>query len=130
MRGQVRLRQRAVVGLGLHLEIAVVDWQGRLARVTGNAADCGQQVGKFMHGYNVVKNGREWHRMIPESKMDTVIDWDRIDTVWLDLDGTVLDLHFDVRFWHEHLPARYAQTHGIERALAEQRLAPLFADTA
>ncbi|HLQ86116.1 MAG TPA: HAD-IA family hydrolase [Salinisphaeraceae bacterium] len=62
--------------------------------------------------------------------MDTVIDWDRIDTVWLDLDGTVLDLHFDVRFWHEHLPARYAQTHGIERALAEQRLAPLFADTA
>ena len=36
------------------------------------------------------------------------IDWQRIDTVLLDMDGTLLDLHFDNFFWMEHLPKRYA----------------------
>ena len=30
--------------------------------------------------------------------------WDRIDTVLLDLDGTLLDLAFDNHFWLEHVP--------------------------
>lgn len=68
--------------------------------------------------------------MIPESATEPAVDWQRIDTVWLDLDGTVLDLHFDERFWHEHLPQRYAQAHGIDRASADRQLAPLFADNA
>ncbi len=48
-------------------------------------------------------------------------DWDRIDTVLLDMDGTLLDLHFDAHFWHEHLPARYADIHQmtVEQAKAE-----------
>jgi putative hydrolase of the HAD superfamily len=36
------------------------------------------------------------------------IDWQNIDTVLLDMDGTLLDLHFDNFFWLEHLPKRYA----------------------
>jgi len=36
------------------------------------------------------------------------IDWQSIDTVLLDMDGTLLDLHFDNFFWLEHLPKRYA----------------------
>ena len=36
------------------------------------------------------------------------IDWQSIDTVLLDMDGTLLDLHFDNFFWMEHLPKRYA----------------------
>lgn len=51
-----------------------------------------------------------------------MIDWDRIDTVILDMDGTVLDLHFDNRFWLQHLPEVYARHKGIPR---EQGLADL-----
>ena len=35
--------------------------------------------------------------------------WDDIQTVFLDMDGTLLDLHFDNHFWLEHLPQRLAQ---------------------
>lgn len=41
-----------------------------------------------------------------------MIDWSAIDTVLLDMDGTLLDLHFDNHFWMQHLPARYAEQHG------------------
>lgn len=51
------------------------------------------------------------------------IPWSRIDTVLLDMDGTLLDLHFDNYFWTQHLPQRYAdardipleQAHGLLR---------------
>ncbi|AHL77346.1 haloacid dehalogenase [Stutzerimonas stutzeri] len=52
--------------------------------------------------------------------------WSDIDTVLLDMDGTLLDLHFDNHFWLECLPQRYAELHGISRAMAELELAPLF----
>jgi len=50
-----------------------------------------------------------------------MIDWNAVDTVFLDMDGTVLDLHFDIPFWREHLPLRYAAARGLplERARAE-----------
>ncbi len=35
------------------------------------------------------------------------LDWNSIDTVFLDMDGTLLDLHYDTHFWTEHLPKRY-----------------------
>lgn len=38
-----------------------------------------------------------------------MLDWTLIDTVLLDMDGTLLDLNFDNYFWLEYLPARYAQ---------------------
>lgn len=38
--------------------------------------------------------------------------WDKIDTVLLDMDGTLLDLHFDNHFWLEHIPARLSQRSG------------------
>jgi HAD superfamily hydrolase (TIGR01509 family) len=37
------------------------------------------------------------------------LDWDSIDTVLLDMDGTLLDLHFDYYFWTQHLPEIYNQ---------------------
>jgi 5'-nucleotidase len=40
------------------------------------------------------------------------LPWADIDTVLLDMDGTLLDLHFDNHFWQTHLPRRYAQIHG------------------
>ncbi len=38
-----------------------------------------------------------------------MVDWSQIDTVLLDMDGTLLDLSFDNFFWREHLPVVYAQ---------------------
>ncbi|MCY1266190.1 GMP/IMP nucleotidase YrfG [compost metagenome] len=58
------------------------------------------------------------------------LPWSEIDTVLLDMDGTLLDLHFDNHFWLEHLPQRYAEHHGISRALADAELEPLFRDHA
>lgn len=54
------------------------------------------------------------------------LPWHQIDTVLLDMDGTLLDLHFDNHFWLEHLPNRYAQLNGISRAAADEKLLPLF----
>lgn len=36
-----------------------------------------------------------------------------IDTLLLDMDGTLLDLRFDNHFWVEHLPLRYGDIHGL-----------------
>jgi 5'-nucleotidase len=54
--------------------------------------------------------------------MPTLIDWNRIDTVLLDMDGTLLDLYFDNHFWLHHLPAVYARERGISAASAHQEL--------
>lgn len=51
-----------------------------------------------------------------------MIDWHTIDTVLLDMDGTLLDLHFDNYFWLTHLPMRYAEFHGIDIEEAKQFL--------
>ena len=47
-----------------------------------------------------------------------LINWNEIDTVLLDMDGTLLDLHFDNHFWQTHLPKRYAETHGLDQESA------------
>jgi FMN phosphatase YigB (HAD superfamily) len=36
--------------------------------------------------------------------MNNYLDWQEIKTVFLDLDGTLLDLHFDNHFWLEYVP--------------------------
>ena len=42
-----------------------------------------------------------------------IIDFDSLETIMLDMDGTVLDLHFDNEFWLNHLPQKYALKEGI-----------------
>ncbi|MCP1442219.1 putative hydrolase of the HAD superfamily [Pseudomonas sp. GGS8] len=56
----------------------------------------------------------------------SLLPWRDIDTVLLDMDGTLLDLHYDNHFWLEHLPKRYAELHGVSLAMAELELQPLF----
>jgi putative hydrolase of the HAD superfamily len=51
-----------------------------------------------------------------------MINWPQIDTVFLDMDGTLLDLHFDNHFWLEHMPRRYAEYHGLAPETARARL--------
>jgi putative hydrolase of the HAD superfamily len=55
-----------------------------------------------------------------------MIDWNGVDTVLLDMDGTLLDLHFDNHFWQEHVPVRYAQRHGLPYAEARGLLADFY----
>ena len=51
-----------------------------------------------------------------------MIDWSRIDTVFLDMDGTLLDLCFDSYFWHRHVPRRFAEVRGLEFVQAQADL--------
>jgi putative hydrolase of the HAD superfamily len=51
-----------------------------------------------------------------------MLDWPRIDTVLLDMDGTLLDLHYDNHFWLEHVPRRYSEHHGLSLDVARAEL--------
>jgi 5'-nucleotidase len=53
-------------------------------------------------------------------------DWAHIDTVLLDLDGTLLDLAFDNHFWLEIVPAAYAAARSTSIEAARAEIAPLF----
>jgi len=55
-----------------------------------------------------------------------MIDWKKINTVLLDMDGTLLDLNFDNHFWKEFVPLKYAEKHGISISTAKQQLEPQF----
>ncbi|GAA3965892.1 GMP/IMP nucleotidase [Allohahella marinimesophila] len=52
-------------------------------------------------------------------------DWSEIETVLLDMDGTLLDLNYDNHFWMEHLPLRYAQIHQQEPTEARRHVTAL-----
>jgi len=53
-------------------------------------------------------------------------DWAHIDTVLLDLDGTLLDLAYDNHFWLEIVPAAYAAARMTTLEAARTEIAPLF----
>ena len=60
------------------------------------------------------------------SNLKMQINWHDIDTVLLDMDGTLLDRHFDDHFWLEHVPARWAARNGKDLAFAREHLYALF----
>ncbi|MDG1752903.1 MAG: GMP/IMP nucleotidase [Thalassotalea sp.] len=51
-----------------------------------------------------------------------MLDWSKISTVLLDMDGTILDLHFDNHFWLYHLPQRYSESANLTLTQAKQKL--------
>jgi putative hydrolase of the HAD superfamily len=54
------------------------------------------------------------------------LDWDRIDHVLLDMDGTLLDRHFDNFFFEEELPRRYAALQGLTFEESRDRLMAMY----
>ncbi|MBA6263947.1 GMP/IMP nucleotidase [Colwellia sp. Bg11-12] len=52
-----------------------------------------------------------------------MLNWSKISTVLLDMDGTILDLHFDNHFWLHHLPLRYSESAKISLEQAKENLA-------
>jgi len=56
------------------------------------------------------------------STLHTRPDWNNIKTVLLDMDGTLLDLHFDNYFWLHYVPECYAKKNNIDFDSAYQQL--------
>jgi len=55
-----------------------------------------------------------------------MIEWEKIDTVMLDMDGTLLDLNFDNHFWLELIPLRFAEKNNLSIEQARLQLIPQF----
>ena len=51
-----------------------------------------------------------------------MLAWRDIQTVFLDMDGTLLDLHFDNYFWLKHVPIRYAEHRSLTLEAAHHEL--------
>lgn len=57
-----------------------------------------------------------------EKNLDKMPAWKDIETVLLDMDGTLLDLHFDNHFWLTHVPKCYAEKHDMSHDEAHKHL--------
>jgi len=56
----------------------------------------------------------------------TDADWQSLDTVLLDLDGTLLDLDFDNHFWQVLVPRAWGEARGLSLEAAQAELVPRF----
>ena len=63
-----------------------------------------------------------------EDLLDKTIPWQDIKTVLLDMDGTLLDLHFDNHFWLHYVPLCYAEKHDLPHDEAHQQLMQRYSD--
>ena len=52
----------------------------------------------------------------------TLVPWDTIDTVLLDMDGTLLDLNYDNQIFSHLLPSAFADYHSLTLEEARQQL--------
>jgi putative hydrolase of the HAD superfamily len=60
----------------------------------------------------------------------SAVKWESVDTVLLDMDGTLLDLRFDNWFWLTLIPSRYAAANGLSEAQAHVVLGSKFKNVA
>ncbi|MGB3727408.1 MAG: GMP/IMP nucleotidase [Glaciecola sp.] len=51
-----------------------------------------------------------------------LLPWHKIETVLLDMDGTLLDLHFDTHFWLEHIPKKLSEKTGRSLETCKQEM--------
>ncbi|MCL2458574.1 MAG: HAD hydrolase-like protein [Desulfobulbus sp.] len=58
----------------------------------------------------------------PCEKIVPQLPWHRIETVLLDMDGTLLDKHFDDYFWEQYVPEHYSLLHDIPIETAKEQL--------
>jgi 5'-nucleotidase len=58
--------------------------------------------------------------------LESMINWQEIEVVFLDMDGTLLDLRFDNHFWKEFVPLKFAEKEGLSIERAKEHLVPRF----
>jgi putative hydrolase of the HAD superfamily len=58
----------------------------------------------------------------PAAKIFPDFSWNEIDAVMLDMDGTLLDKHFDDYFWEVYVPEHYSLLHDISVKEARAQL--------
>ncbi len=58
----------------------------------------------------------------PIERTQILFRWHEIDTVFLDLDGTLLDRYFDDYFWNEYVPMVFAEKNSLDQATAQKQL--------
>jgi 5'-nucleotidase len=65
-----------------------------------------------------------WFVQQPEAQKQIPpnFSWDRIDTVFLDMDGTLLDKYYDDYFWEHYVPEVYAAKNHVDIADARELL--------
>ncbi|CAC9960405.1 GMP/IMP nucleotidase YrfG [uncultured Gammaproteobacteria bacterium] len=60
-----------------------------------------------------------------QAGVENNINWASIDTILLDMDGTLLDLNFDLHFWLEYLPLVYANKHNLTHQQSKDKIRPM-----
>ena len=55
------------------------------------------------------------------------VDWSKLDTILLDMDGTLLDLEFDNHFWGTVIPGEWGRRRDLDIVSSQETLAPIFA---
>ena len=119
--GDVCFGQRRLVGFSSDREVSVIDLEDGASGSLRDAVALLQQF-RQVHGQSVGGNSLYHNDM-----KRTFVDWQEVELVMLDMDGTVLDLAFDNFFWSELLPQRYAERNHVDRAAAWAYLEPIFA---
>src|SRR5262245_8886310 len=94
----------------------------RASAVTSSSSWCRSVV------MSAPENGALYHRRVQGSARPP--EWPAIDTVLLDMDGTLLDLGYDKEFWEERLPGRLAESRGVSLEEAHGLMRPIFDSTA
>lgn len=56
-----------------------------------------------------------------------LLPWHKIETVLLDMDGTLLDLHFDNQFWVHHIPKKLSENTGKPIEVCREEMAASYA---
>ena len=69
-----------------------------------------------------IKECAENREQVCGNKIGSSLSWDEIETVMLDMDGTLLDKHFDDYFWEVYLPEHYSLLHKISVEEASREL--------
>ena len=64
--------------------------------------------------------------MTASSRGGLPVDWSAIETVFLDMDGTLLDRHFDDYFWETFVPEVFAAKNGLNLPEAKKRLLAMY----
>ena len=49
------------------------------------------------------------------------VDWSKLDTILLDMDGTLLDLEFDNHFWGTVIPREWGRQRGLDVKASQEK---------